>query len=402
VSHGTEPTSQLWKTAPQDSVLEETMRRHLWLLAGLLTVAACSNRPERRVTAAREDSLLGDLTLPDTVVHQDTAAAQARADQPVSPAEQQVASRESTPTRARKPVPKRSKPVPRVAARPAPDTSVRAYAPVPPSDTSAAVPAKRIHSDTIPADTTDTMGTATSDRVRGAPDTAVALPDSVKRPDSLRVATDTTGAPSPDTTSTSTADTAPTAIPDTRDAPSPASSANLTARTLAVGTEIHAALDDSITSRRDTVGHQVSAHVMENVVGPDGRTLIAAGTPVRLSISRLRPSRSKNSQGRLALQADGIALKGQLQPVKAELKPVPRELRGRGVTGSDAAKVGGGAAAGAVLGKVIGGNTKGAVIGGVAGAAAGAAVASQTATRDVVVKAKTPLVMVLTAPLVVP
>ncbi|HZN98258.1 MAG TPA: glycine zipper 2TM domain-containing protein, partial [Gemmatimonadales bacterium] len=198
------------------------------------------------------------------------------------------------------------------------------------------------------------------------------------------------------------ADTAPTAIPDTRVAPSPASSANLTARTLAVGTEIHAALDDSINSRRDTVGHQVSAHVMENVVGPDGRTLIAAGTPVRLTISRLRPSRSKSSQGRLALQADGIDLNGQLQPVKAELKPVPRELRGRGVTGSDAAKVGGGAAAGAVLGKVIGGNTKGAVIGGVAGAAAGAVVANQTGTRDVVVKAKTPLVLVLKAPLVVP
>jgi hypothetical protein len=378
------------------------MRRHLWLLAGLLSVAACSNREERRVAAAGEDSLLGDLTLPDTVVYQDTAAAQARADQPVSPAEQQVASSESTTTRSRKPAPKRSKPVSRVAARPTPDASVRAYAPVPPLDTSPAVPAKRIHSDSAPADTADTAASATSDRARGGPDTAVALPDSVRRPDSLRAATDTTGAASPDTASISSTDTAPTATPDTRVAPRPASSANLTARTLAVGTEIHAALDDSITSRRDTVGHQVSAHVMENVVGSDGRTLIAAGTPVRLTISRLRPSRSKSSQGRLALHADGIALNGQLQPVKAELKPVPRELRGRGVTGSDAAKVGGGAAAGAVLGKVIGGNTKGAVIGGVAGAAAGAAVASQTSTRDVVVKAKTPLVMVLTAPLVVP
>ncbi len=386
------------------------MRRHLWLLAGLLTIAACSNRPERRETAARGDSLLSDLTLPDTLIHQDTAAARARADQPVSPAEQQVASRESTSTRAKKSGAKRSKPVSRVAARPAPDTSVRAYAPVPPSDTSPTTPAKRIHPDSVPADTADTMASATSDRVRSAPDTAVVLPDSARRPDSLRAAPATTGAPFPDSTSTAPADTASTARADTastgtsdaRVAPSPASSANLTARTLSVGTEIHAALDDSITSRRDTVGHQVSAHVMENVVGPDGRTLIAAGTPVRLTISRLRPSRSKSSQGRLALHADGFAVNGQLQPVKAELKPVPRELRGRGVTGSDAAKVGGGAAAGAVLGKVIGGNTKGAVIGGVAGAAAGAAVASQTSTRDVVVKAKTPLVLVLTAPLVVP
>ncbi|MFL5513965.1 MAG: glycine zipper domain-containing protein [Gemmatimonadales bacterium] len=172
-------------------------------------------------------------------------------------------------------------------------------------------------------------------------------------------------------------------------------------RTLPIGTEIHAALDDSITSRRDTVGAQVDGHVMENVKGPDGRTLIAAGTPVRFTVTQIRPSRSKSSQGRLALRAEGISFSDRLQSVKAEVKPVPRELRGRGVTGSEAAKVGGGAAAGAVIGGVVG-NTKGAVIGGVAGAAAGAVVASQTATRDVVVKAKTPVVLVLTAPLVAP
>jgi uncharacterized membrane protein len=123
---------------------------------------------------------------------------------------------------------------------------------------------------------------------------------------------------------------------------------------------------------------------------------------VRLTITRIRPARSKGSQGALVLRADGIALNGQLQPVKADLLPVPRELRGRGVTGSEAAKVGVGAAGGAVLGRVIGGNTKGAVIGGVVGAAGGAVVASQTATRDVVVKAKTPVVLVLKEPLTAP
>ena len=88
--------------------------------------------------------------------------------------------------------------------------------------------------------------------------------------------------------------------------------------------------------------------------------------------------------------------------MKADVRPVPRELRGRGVTGGDAAKVGVGAAGGAVLGRVLGGSTKGAVIGGVVGAAGGAVVASQTATKDVVVTAKTPLVLVLTEPLTAP
>jgi hypothetical protein len=169
-----------------------------------------------------------------------------------------------------------------------------------------------------------------------------------------------------------------------------------------VGAEIHAALDESIDSRRDTVGKTVNASITENVTGSDGRTLIAAGTPVQLTITRLTPAKSKGSQGSLVLQVDGISLNGQLRPVKADIRPIPRELRGRGVTGSEAAKVGVGAAGGAVLGRVLGGSTKGAVIGGVVGAAGGAVVASQTATRDVVVKAKTPLVLVLTEPLTAP
>jgi hypothetical protein len=213
-----------------------------------------------------------------------------------------------------------------------------------------------------------------------------------RSPDTAR-ARDTTASATPDTTASAPQPALPPlSAGETRSAAS---------RTLPIGTEIHAALDDSITSRRDTVGAEVDGHVMQNVMGADGRTLIAAGTPVRFTVTQIRPSRSKSSQGRLALRAEGISFGGQLKSVEAEVKPVPRELRGRGVTGSEAAKVGGGAAAGAVIGGAVG-KTKGAVIGGVAGAAAGAVVASQTATRDVVVKAKTPVVLVLTAPLVAP
>jgi hypothetical protein len=141
---------------------------------------------------------------------------------------------------------------------------------------------------------------------------------------------------------------------------------------------------------------------MENVTGSDGKTLIAAGTPVQFTVTRLSAAKSKSAQGRLALRVDGIGSGGQLQRVSADVQPVPHELRGRGVGTSEAAKVGVGAAGGAVLGRVLGGNTKGAVIGGVVGAAGGAVVASQTASRDVVVKAKTPVTFVLTEPLVAP
>jgi hypothetical protein len=234
---------------------------------------------------------------------------------------------------------------------------------------------------------TDTAARAAADTTS---DTVAAAIDSA-----ARAALADTTAPVPDTVAAAAAhDTASLLVT----APSPASTA--AARTLPIGTEIHAALDDSINSRTDTVGRAVTAVVMENVTGSDGKTLIAAGAPVHFTVTRLSPARSKSAQGRLRLQVEGLGVGGEIQKISADVQPVPHELRGRGVTAGDAAKVGVGAAGGAVLGKVIGKDTKGAVIGGVIGAAGGAVVASQTATRDVVVKAKTPVVLVLTQPLV--
>jgi hypothetical protein len=397
------------------------MKQLMLVLTGLTALSACSNGRERPAPATNKVAQRPDLTLPDTISRKDTSVTLASGDQqPVSAVEQQA----PHPTRAAKPKARRiprarvSKPVATAPSRPPEDTAVRGYAPTPPGDTSLSPDS---------ASTRDSTALASAAKPKPPTDSAPARTDSLSSPaptarESLSTATvDTVARTSRDSAVTRPSDSSATradtvdrdsvavfdtnavAVAESSAAPAPpvTAASPVASRTLPAGTEIHTALDDSITSRRDTVGRQVSAHVMENVVGPDGRTLIAAGTPVRFTITRIRPSRSKGSQGRLALRADGIALSGQLQPVKADIRPVPRELRGRGVTGSEAAKVGGGAAAGAVIGGVVG-KTKGAVIGGVAGAAAGAVVASQTATRDVVVKAKTPVVLVLTAPLVAP
>ena len=206
-----------------------------------------------------------------------------------------------------------------------------------------------------------------------------------------------------------TPDTVGTARPIPPASPSPVlpsmeatnTSAPADAVTLPAGTELHAALVDSIHSRHDSVGRRLTATIMENVPGPDGSTLIPAGSLVRLIVVRLQPATSKSAaDGSLELKVDRIRRGDDVLQVAAEVRPVPHELRGRGVTGSEAAKVGVGAAAGAIAGRVLGGDTRGAVIGGVVGAAGGAAVASQTADRDVVVKAGTPISFVLTAPLV--
>jgi hypothetical protein len=171
------------------------------------------------------------------------------------------------------------------------------------------------------------------------------------------------------------------------------------ANVVAAGTVIHASLEDSISSRLDTYGKRISGKVMQNVTGPNGEVLVRAGTPLRLTVTRLGPGRG-NGKGDLEIKADSITIKGRPQKLEAKIQSVPYELKGRGVTAEEAAKVGVGAAGGAVIGGVITGKTKGAVIGGVVGAAGGAAVASQTAAKDVVVKARTPVQMVLTDPLV--
>jgi hypothetical protein len=385
------------------------------LLVTIAALSACGEGRERRVLSIDSTLEQPDLTLPDTVTLRDTSVTVATRGEPQASVGQ-AAKPAPTPAKATPPA-RRTRPKPPPETPPA-DSSVQAYAPgasgdstpsaKPPVDST---PIRKPAPDTVSsAAATDTV--TTSPIETAAPTVAATSPTPVdtaapRRAAATAARTADTAARAADTAAVA-GDTASTPAVDTMvepPAPLPAQpsrpAADLAARTLPVGTEIHAQLNDSITSRRDTVGQIVSAHVMQNVVGPTGRTLIPAGAQVRFTITRLRPSRSKGSQGRLGLRADSIALNGQLETVQAETRPVPRELRGRGVTTGDAAKVGGGAAAGAVIGGVVG-DAKGAVIGGVAGAAAGAVVANQTATRDVVVKAKTPVVFVLTAPLVAP
>ena len=318
------------------------MKMLVLALAGAVLVSGCSDGRDRRTPVA------DNLTRPLEVARVDTT-------QPLSPVEHH-ATKSSEPAampKPRKAKPPSRKPAPPAASAPAEDSTARGYAPVQSPDS-------------VESPVIDTSRTA-------APDSNVTpVRDTVAR------------------------DTAPPSFE------SASASAAVGARTLPIGTEIHAALDDSINSRTDTVGRVVTAVVMENVTGSDGKTLIPAGAPVRFTVTRLSAAKSKSAQGRLALQVDDIAIGGQLQRVSADVRPIPHELRGRGVGTSEAAKVGVGAAGGAVLGRVLGGNTKGAVIGGVVGAAGGAVVASQTASRDVVVKARTPVTFVLTEPLVAP
>lgn len=351
------------------------MKTLILTLAALAAVSACSDSRERSAPVGNQADRPLRVAPPDTS-NKVASDISSRGTQPVSPVEQQAPRVEPTP-KARPAL----RPPKRVAARPKPpmDTvPARGYAPAtnPDSATSAAPPV-----DTAKATTPDTITSV------AAADTAAAARTETLPADTAR--------PSPDS-----------AVASIATSSGPASDASslddASQRTLPIGTEIHAALDDSISSRRDSAGRSITAQITESVTGAGGKVLIPAGSTVRLTVIQVASAKSKSSQGKLAFRVDGIEVGGGLQSVQADVRPVPRELRGRGVTSGDAAKVGVGAVGGAVLGRVLGGSTKGAVVGGVVGAAGGAVVASQTATRDVVVKAKTPVTFVLTAPMVTP
>lgn len=214
---------------------------------------------------------------------------------------------------------------------------------------------------------------------------------------------------------TVTADSSPTVVvppsPPARPGPPPArpastppaaaatAAAATAASALPAGTEIRAALQDSISSLRNSVGQSVTALIVGDLRAPDGVTVLPSGAPLRLTIERLRPAPNRSAKdGELVLRADSVSVGGTAYRLQAVVRPIPHELRGRGVTAGEAEKVGAGAAAGAVIGGVVTGKTKGAVIGGVVGAAGGAVVAAQTASRDVIVTPKTTLTLILRAP----
>lgn len=180
-------------------------------------------------------------------------------------------------------------------------------------------------------------------------------------------------------------------------APAPSAPRPAPARTLASGTTFSATAIDSINSRHNKAGQTMTVRVAADVEDASGRTVIPAGSVVTLRIAALAPSENKSDDvGTLTLVPVSVAIGGTTYDVAGRVSSVESTLKGRGVTGGDAAKVGAGAAAGAAAGQVIGKKTAPTIIGAVVGAAAGAAIASNSADRDVVVAPGAKVVIVLT------
>ena len=170
---------------------------------------------------------------------------------------------------------------------------------------------------------------------------------------------------------------------------------------LAAGTRVPLTASDTISTRHAKAGDSFSAMVSEDVRDATGRDVIPAGARVSGTITAADPAPNPNSAGRIELAVSNVTVRGVSYAIDASVVAKDTVMKGRGVTGADAAKVGAGAAAGAILGKLIGKNSKGTVIGGVAGAAAGAAAARASRDIDVVIPKGAAITIKLNAPLTV-
>jgi len=166
-------------------------------------------------------------------------------------------------------------------------------------------------------------------------------------------------------------------------------------RALDAGRQFGVATTGTISSRTAKPGDAFSATVLNDVQDARGRVAIPAGAGVYGTITDVKPASSPSSAGALTLAVNGVIVRGRNYPIDASIDSLATERSGQGVTGSDAVKVGVGAAAGAIVGQIIGRNTKGTVIGAVVGAAAGAGYAVATKDSDIVLPAGTHILVTL-------
>lgn len=165
---------------------------------------------------------------------------------------------------------------------------------------------------------------------------------------------------------------------------------------LAEGTSIDLFASDSINSRRNKKGDMVMASVSGPVKDANGRDVIPAGAIFSGTISDIHEAERPGGQGRMVLTFNRVSFGGNNYAVQARTDTLATTMKGQGITGKEAVKVGAATAIGAVAGRLIGGNAKGTAIGAAAGAAAGAGYAVATRDVDIILPAGALIRLVLT------
>lgn len=154
------------------------------------------------------------------------------------------------------------------------------------------------------------------------------------------------------------------------------------AQTIPAGTPITVRIGSEISSGSAAAGNTFEGTLAKALV-VNGKTLAAAGSPVRGKVTLAKSSGRLHAPGQLSIRLTSVQVNGKMVAVSSSAYHV----EGKSHTKSNATKIGGGAAAGAIIGAIAGGG-KGAAIGSLAGAGAGTGVAAATGKQEAVIAAE--------------
>jgi len=169
--------------------------------------------------------------------------------------------------------------------------------------------------------------------------------------------------------------------------------------TVPAGTRLDLVLNDELSSRKNKPGDTFTAKLNADVRDPSSNVLIENGSTVNGTIVAVKPAPNRRTPGTLTVALTTIETNGKTFPIRATIDSVHSEYRKQDINGSDAAKVGVGAAAGAIVGQILSKNTKGTVIGAVVGGIAGAGVAVETKDMDIVLPDGSHIIATITEPM---
>jgi hypothetical protein len=158
---------------------------------------------------------------------------------------------------------------------------------------------------------------------------------------------------------------------------------------IAVGQEIDARLQDTLSSDRNQVEDRFTATTVVDLE-IDRRVVIPAGSELRGVVSSVNPAGRIERKGSLTVTFDQITIDGRTYPMRGT---VTQALESEGVRG-EVGKIGAGAGVGAIIGGILGG-VKGALAGILIG---GGGVIAATEGKDVELPAGTILRVRLDAP----
>lgn len=167
-------------------------------------------------------------------------------------------------------------------------------------------------------------------------------------------------------------------------------------RTIPAGTSMTFTVDETISTDDNEIGDQFTATLQTAVTGPDGATLVDAGTPSRWTVQE---ASTEGDSTVLAAQLESMQLDSGWEPIPARVVSADVQTDSAATGGETAAKIGVGAAAGALIGQILGRDTGSTLAGAGVGAAAGTIFALATRGGSAELPAGSTLTVELTEPL---